>query len=184
MTWVLNSADVHNPTEAMVLAVMADRVGNDGRGCYYSHGTIAAQARVSVSTVQRTLRTLADRGIITEGDQQTVAHIRQDRRPVVWDLNMRPVSLTDRADSEPRPVRSTAHDRSPVTDETRPNPKDDPSVTRGETADGAPLGCAEHRDRRRSSCDPCMRVGLPALDTVAPASPRAVKAARDALRSA
>lgn len=135
MTWVLTGADARTPTEAMILMVMADRCDPGGTGCYYALATIAEQARVSVSTVQRTLRELESRGVITRGDQRPVAHLPARHRPVVWDLAVGATGQIDLSDpgvdrsNEPiRPVKQAVSDRSPVTDNPRTRSKDEPNL--------------------------------------------------------
>src|SRR5699024_2350243 len=67
---------------------------------------IAERARCTSRTVRNHLQKLEDDGLISRGDQQHVAHIRKDRRPIVWDLNLdkvRPAIMTGRKSSVERP---------------------------------------------------------------------------------
>lgn len=128
--WALFKAPTKNPTEKVILTVMADRVGIDGRGfdgCWASHQWLAESAGVSVSTVQRYLKEMEARGLIRRGDPGLVKHLRGDRRPVVWDLVPALVSTDLGANSTggqfERPCTGAAttghlerNDRSPVTD--------------------------------------------------------------------
>lgn len=128
-SWVLSRADVRNPTEAMVLMVLADMADRDGHGSYYSRATIATMARVSVSTVARTISALEARGLLVRGDQQLVEHFAPRHRPVVWSL---PIGQSEPSDSKAigqtgafRGVKSGPSDRSPRTH----NPTDNPTPT-------------------------------------------------------
>lgn len=88
--WALFKAPTKNPTEKVILTVMADRVGIDGRGfdgCWASHQWIAESAGVSRATVKRYLKEMEGRGLIRKGNPSLVKHLRGDRRPTVWDLN-------------------------------------------------------------------------------------------------
>lgn len=72
--------------EFRVLDKLADHAHRDGRNAFRSVDSIAAELRCSKRTVQRALRSLEVLGLITRGDQKLLAHIRADRRPVVYDL--------------------------------------------------------------------------------------------------
>lgn len=88
--WALFDAPTKNPAEQVILTVMADRSGQDGRGfegCWASQAWIAESVGLSISTVKRHLRNMESRGLIYRGDQSLTAHLRPDRRPVVWNLN-------------------------------------------------------------------------------------------------
>lgn len=74
------------PARWAVLMAVADHVGADLTGCYASTETLADEACVSKRTAQRHLDALAADGVIRLGDQSRTAHLRADRRPVVWDL--------------------------------------------------------------------------------------------------
>ena len=89
----MESAPIQNPTDLCVLYALADRASDDGTGAYPSREWIAERARVSVSTVSRRLNHLKDSGVISLGDQSLVSHYRPDRRPIVYDLNLRGVNL-------------------------------------------------------------------------------------------
>lgn len=183
MVWALE-VNVTDPLAKLVLLALANEASKTGGGAYPSQQTIADTVPCGIATVQRKVRDLEAAGLIVRGDQELVSHYPSNRRPVVWDL-----PLPHHSDVAGRKQAHHAAPSRPITDpslvmDNPTNPRDNPRrPARGETADGAPLGCAEHRDRRRSSCDPCMRVGLPALDSVKPASTEAVKAARAALRA-
>jgi len=87
-SWVLNHAPVDNPALVLTLLAMAERANDDGTDARQSVKTIASKARVSVRTAQRYLRSLEDMGLISRGDQRSVQHLRPDRRPMVYDINI------------------------------------------------------------------------------------------------
>jgi hypothetical protein len=70
------------------LYALANYAGPDGRHTYPSIDTLAHDAECSTATIRRDLRELVKAGWIRRGDQAHVAHIRGDRRPVVYDIAM------------------------------------------------------------------------------------------------
>lgn len=86
--WVVEEARLRceNPSQFTVLLALADKAREDGTNAYPAVDTIAAYALVSGRSVQRRLDELQALGLIRPGDPKTVAHIRSDRRPMVWDL--------------------------------------------------------------------------------------------------
>lgn len=88
MTWALENAPVTDSTALLVLIALADRASEDGTAAFPSQEWIAQRARCSVRTVRRKLADLEDAGIIRKGDPRYVQHIRQDRRPTVWNVCM------------------------------------------------------------------------------------------------
>ncbi len=70
------------------LYALANYAGPDGRHTYPSVETLAHDAECSEATVRRDLKALIKDGWIRRGDQAHVAHIRGDRRPVVYDIAM------------------------------------------------------------------------------------------------
>lgn len=75
-----------NGTPFRVLLQLADRADKLGYGAYPHVSTIADVLECSERTVQRAFRELRTSGLIREGDQRFVAHLRSDRRPVVYDV--------------------------------------------------------------------------------------------------
>ncbi|QOP64940.1 helix-turn-helix DNA binding domain protein [Arthrobacter phage Brynnie] len=94
MVWALKSADVPDPISHLVLIGLADHADSAGRNARPSVALLSEYARCSPRSVQRKLRTLEDWGLIWQGDQRSVEHLRSDRRPVVYDLNLRGVSVS------------------------------------------------------------------------------------------
>ena len=87
-TWVRKHAPTKNPTEQVILMMLADRANDDGTGAWPYYARLAEESRCSLPTVKRVIRELEDRGLIKRGDQSKVAGFPNDRKPVVWDLNM------------------------------------------------------------------------------------------------
>src|SRR5699024_3119211 len=88
MIWVMERAPIESPAEGMVLYALADRAHDDGTAAWPSMQWIADRACCSRQTVRRHLRALEKRGLIYRGDQRHVDHLRPDKRPVVWNLNL------------------------------------------------------------------------------------------------
>jgi hypothetical protein len=86
MVWALKKAPVSDPVEALILVGLADHAHEDGTVAYAAQNTLATYARTSSRTVRRKLAVLEAAGLIKRGDQQMVAHIPTNRRPIVWDL--------------------------------------------------------------------------------------------------
>jgi hypothetical protein len=86
VTWALEKAPVQDPTQVLLLIALADRANEDGMSAWPSQEWLAQRARCSTRTVRRHLVELEHAGVIRRGDQRSVAHLRVDKRPVVWDL--------------------------------------------------------------------------------------------------
>lgn len=74
-----------------VLLKMADVADADGRNVWLSKARIAEELVTSLSTVTRALQELRLAGLIVDGDKRAVAHLKGNRRPNVYDLNMRAI---------------------------------------------------------------------------------------------
>lgn len=92
MVWALKNAPVTDAQEHLVLIGLADHAGGNGAGAWPSKATLAEYARCSIRTVGNKLKRMESAGIIRRGDQRMVAHIRGDRRPIVYDLNLHGVN--------------------------------------------------------------------------------------------
>jgi len=101
MTWALEQAPVNDPGQLLVLWALSDRARDNGTAAWPTQQWLAERARCSDRSVRRYLRELEQAGIIRRGDQELVAHMPRDRRPVVWDLVLTAVAAgqSDRADS-------------------------------------------------------------------------------------
>lgn len=87
MTWAL-SADVGDSTRKLVLIGYANHAHKDGRNTWATKGLIADYVNCDPKTITRQVKKLISEGWMREGDQSQVAHLRADRRPVVYDLAM------------------------------------------------------------------------------------------------
>lgn len=99
MVWALKTAPVPDPISHLVLIGLADHADDSGRNARPSVATLSDYARCSMRSVQRKLRTLEDCGLIWAGDQASVQHLRSDRRPVVYDLNIYGVTVSRAAEN-------------------------------------------------------------------------------------
>jgi hypothetical protein len=95
--WVFDEAPTSKHSELLVLLCLADHANDDGTGCWPSVRTLARRSRSSERTVQYTLRSLEEKGLIRKGKQSLTAGHRADRRPTVYDI-----ILPRGADSAPR----------------------------------------------------------------------------------
>jgi hypothetical protein len=139
VAWALNTADVQDATEVLVLIGIANHAAKDGTGSRAGQATLAHYARCSDRTVRRKLAALEDRGLIRRGDQRAAEHIPRNVRPVVWDLVL--PGQNDRAghsvrsDSDPRPDTggseaghsSVLNGRTRMSVEPLEEPSDEPS---------------------------------------------------------
>jgi hypothetical protein len=139
---------VDDPTQALILCAMAETAHDDGTEARASQATYARYARCSDRTLRRHLKAMEEAGVIRRGNQDLVAHLRADRRPVVWDLNMGPTAgqndrpvgsgradKVDRPDTVVRsmPLRPDNYDtngRTLMSDKPKPEPslKNEPST--------------------------------------------------------
>ena len=88
VAWALRWAPVANAQEHVLLIALADRADEFGRAAWPYQDDLAARGRCSIRTARRHLAAMEKRGLIARGDQRLVAHLRSDRRPIVWDLDL------------------------------------------------------------------------------------------------
>lgn len=92
MSWqayaAVSGKRIGSGTAKLVLLELANHAKADGTAAWPSKATMAETAECDTKTVQRNLRKLEAAGWIRRGDQQLVAHLRADRRPVVYDIAM------------------------------------------------------------------------------------------------
>lgn len=86
--WALHDSPVNSTTDRMLLAGLAEKADADGTNAFPSRRTLARIALCDVKTVQRRLAFLAERGVITLGDQQAARYIPAHSRPKVYDLQI------------------------------------------------------------------------------------------------
>lgn len=108
MTWALAipKSSLENPAARHVLLCLANYAGSDGRGAFPSAATLSEDTGLSERTVRLKLDELAAAGWIAEGNQAIAAAYidRRDRRPVVYDLQMK-----RGASAAPRPERGAGN---------------------------------------------------------------------------
>lgn len=167
MAWVLSGADVQTTTEMAVMIGLANHADAYGYHAFPSVRTLARYVKASERTVQRTLTTLSERGVIEEGDGSILDQFRipANRRPVVWNLRMGVgrvlLNHPDLVDEDPEswgdnlaPLtsRGDIHDSSGVTP-TSPKPyKREPSFLTNRR--GAPSSPENKDSIRRVSTEP------------------------------
>lgn len=92
MQWAMSKAPIkRNASQCrnrLVLIALADRYNDDTGVCWPSIKSISKDIGVSVPTVHKAIRSLEEAGLITRGNPRWVAHLRSDRRPTVWTLNL------------------------------------------------------------------------------------------------
>ncbi len=82
--------------EYRVLLKLANVAAQDGSRAWRNMYEVAEELGVSVRSVQRAVKALEAHRLIVRGEQRHVDHIRGDRRPVVYDLNMEKMLDWDR----------------------------------------------------------------------------------------
>ncbi|WP_431935769.1 hypothetical protein [Micromonospora sp. RP3T] len=117
LMWAACVAPVADVQEYAILVRMADEADEAGCGVWLATSTIAFDVKVSEKTVQRRLDALEARKLIGRGDQRLAAHVRPDRRPVVYDLLIPAECFPDVARTNARRV---ARGLPPLTPENRP----------------------------------------------------------------
>ena len=168
MVWALNCHDAPDALAKLVLLGLANHADATGGNAWASAQTLADYADCSRRSVIRKLKELEAVGLIVRGDQRLVAHLRGDRRPIVWDIvtdGLFAPTLKPRGDnlSPRKPVDN------PTDGVTAVSPRDDHGVTgwasRGDTAvtqtvlEPIPplppvIGCSRHTvpDERCRAC--------------------------------
>jgi hypothetical protein len=74
--------------EYRVLLKLANVAAQDGTRAWRNMHEVASELGVSLRSVRRALSGLETERLIVKGDQAHVSHMRGDRRPSVYDLNM------------------------------------------------------------------------------------------------
>lgn len=78
--------DVCGYTAFRVLLKYADRADGTGATAWRSTQGLADELGCSTRTIQRARRELLEAGLLRLGDQRHVQHIREDKRPTVYDV--------------------------------------------------------------------------------------------------
>lgn len=152
----------------LVYQALCNRADPDGRNAWPSVAYLAERAECSERTVTRKLEYLLEHGLIREGDQQFVAYIRADRRPVVYDVALDPATAAawkECGNAAPRRSKAAAAGAQRRA-ETPQSPVlvDDPGTSRGDTV----LSPRSLRGDNLSPRKPQVDRG----DNLAPRSPR------------
>ena len=103
--WVLYEAEDVPARLLSTLLVVAVYTDSSGKGAYVSASTVAQLTRKTERQAKRDLHELEELKLIRRGNQKLVAHIRPDRRPVVYNLPM-----AKRGDTHDTPSRDDTHD--------------------------------------------------------------------------
>jgi hypothetical protein len=132
ITWALEDAPDVPPHLVATLLGLANHAGRDGRGTFPSKETLTLYNRKTTRQTKRDLDELQSLGLIRQGDQRFLAHVRPDRRPMVWDLAMErvrergDVDVTSQANGVTyRVERGDIQGHHGVTS-TSPEPKEEP----------------------------------------------------------
>lgn len=80
--------DVVGPTAYRVLVKLANHAHSDGANAWRDNARMAAEFGCSRRTIERAVRELKMHRLIIPGDQRLVDHLRGDRHPVVYNLNL------------------------------------------------------------------------------------------------
>ncbi|GIF98762.1 helix-turn-helix domain-containing protein [Catellatospora citrea] len=106
ITWVLNDAPDLPPNLVATLIALANHADPNGQAAAPSQNLLARYTRKKPRTIRDDLAALKANGLIRHGDQQQVAFLPADRRPVVYDLAMERHAQPPTADTDPRPQNS------------------------------------------------------------------------------
>jgi hypothetical protein len=157
MLWALHDAPVSDALSKLILLALADAYNDETRVVYLGQQAIADTVPCSRPTVQRHLRELESSGLLVRSeDQSATAWLRADRRPVVYTLPIRGITVMPRPELRGITDDVTTHQRGITGDARTKEPKQEPTRARS-AVNGAPLGCASHSERR-PACADCMRV--------------------------
>lgn len=81
--------NVVGPLAYRVLIKLANVANERGQTAWRSKSEMATELGVSQRSIQRALKELEHSALILVGDQSFVKHLRADRRPTVYDMNLR-----------------------------------------------------------------------------------------------
>lgn len=101
MAWAIKQQDISEPTERLVLMCLANYAGEDGANAFPSIRQLILDTGLSEATVRRHLQRFEHVGVIKRGNQDIAAAYikRADRRPVVYDITPRGLTMTPRETS-------------------------------------------------------------------------------------
>lgn len=119
MQWAMSKAPLkRNAAQCrnrLVLVALADRYNDDTGVCWPSIKTISNDIGVSVQTVHKAISDLESAGLISRGSPHWVAHIRADRRPTVWTLNLNMVKSAEKIEPDNHVAEALSRDKDVVT---------------------------------------------------------------------
>lgn len=115
-----------------ILAYMADRASDDGRGVFCSKGTIADETEIARSTVFKTIRDLVDEGVLIEVGHRAC----KNGATVVYDLDLEAIRAFPEVKSNQSASR-TSPPAGPVRSVTSPGAGPHQSASRTPTGPGA-----------------------------------------------
>jgi DNA-binding transcriptional MocR family regulator len=84
--WAMKTAPVVDAEERVILMPLGESAWSDGTDAFPSKKTIADIAKIDPKTVQRRLKAMTERGLISKGNQAAAAYIPEHFRPQVYDL--------------------------------------------------------------------------------------------------
>lgn len=158
MVWALEHApDV--PAQALgVLMGLANHADEQGRGAYAGQELLAEYARKSDRQARTDLTRLEEAGLIRRGDQSLVAHLRADKRPVVWNLALERVK--DKSDRKCASGRKETSGRSPETESVGTEDEfagqSPPAGSTVPAGSQPPAGSTASSDRKHTSDEPVL----------------------------
>lgn len=80
--------DACQPLAFRVLLKFANVADERGQRAWIAKSTMADDLGVSQRSIHRAVKELLNERLITPGDQRYVMHLRADRRPTVYDINL------------------------------------------------------------------------------------------------
>lgn len=153
MAWAIAQKRVTDPPARHVLLVLAQTASPEGEDAWRTVARLSEETGLSERTVQMKLQQLLAIGVIRLGDQNVVAVKikRADRRPVVYDLDIRAEELVAAGMANRKPARGAGNaPRNPVDnagdgDRTRGAGNAPRSNERGAADDAT--GCSSPQER-------------------------------------
>jgi hypothetical protein len=141
ISWAIEDAPDVPPHLVSTLIGLANHADRNGRGAYPSQETLSHYNRKTERQTKRDLDDLQSLGLIRQGDQRFVLHVRPDRRPIVWDLALERVKARGDTDVTspngvtPRVERGDIQGRhgvTPTSPEPTPEPTPEPVISSNE----------------------------------------------------
>jgi len=134
MAWAIKQQEITEPTERLVLMCLANYAGEDGANAFPSLRQLMQDTGLSEATVRRHLQRFEQAGVIKRGNQEIAAAYikRADRRPVVYDITPRGLTVTPRTSDGVSPeVSRGVTEAATGSQALTPNPKRSEENLRG-----------------------------------------------------